>query len=223
MSRPELLYASVDFYATPEFLKRPPRRPTFLLMLDCSYSAVASGLLRAMCNGALAALESMKNDDAVYMGIMGYDGTVYFFNVRATLSARGMVVSPDTVKDTAKVNDDFRLGKVELPCPVADLVVSVKDSYNVLREVLESIPKMFANTKEVGCAFGPALAAAVTMLDINGGKILASITNIPSDGDGKLSHRFDKIGRASCREREETAVVDVSFKKNKTKYRSTSR
>lgn len=203
MSRPELLYASVDFYATPEFLKRPPRRPTFLLMLDCSYSAVASGLLRAMCNGALAALESMKNDDAVYMGIMGYDGTVYFFNVRATLSAPRMMVSPDTVKDIANVNDDFRLEKVELPCPVADLVVSVKDSYNVLREVLESIPKMFANTKEVGCAFGPALAAAVTMLDINGGKILASITNIPSDGDGKLSHRFD-ISKMSNQPKEYT-------------------
>ncbi|KPI84680.1 putative protein transport protein Sec24A [Leptomonas seymouri] len=203
MSRPELLHASVDFYATPEFMKRPPRRPTFLLMLDCSYSAVASGLLQTMCNGALAALESMQNDDAVYMGIMGYDGTVYFFNVRSTLSAPRMMASPDTVKDIANVNDDFRLEKVELPCPAADLVVPVKDSYHLLRMVLESLPKMFAHTKETGCAFGPALAAAVTMLDINGGKILASITNIPTDGDGKLSHRFD-ISKMSNQPKEYT-------------------
>jgi protein transport protein SEC24 len=209
MSRPELLHASVDFYATPEFMKRPPRRPTFLLALDCSYSAVASGLLQAMCDGALAALESMRNDDAVYMGIMGYDGTVYFFNVRSTLSAPRMMASPDTVKDIANVNDDFRLEKVELPCPVTDLVVSVKESYHLLRMVLESIPNMFANTKEIGCAFGPALAAAVTMLDINGGKILASIANIPSDGDGKLTHRFD-ISKMSNQPKEYTMCAAAS-------------
>ncbi|CAJ1005039.1 Sec23/Sec24 zinc finger/Sec23/Sec24 trunk domain/Sec23/Sec24 beta-sandwich domain/Sec23 [Leishmania naiffi] len=191
MSRPELLHCSVDFYATPEFLKRPPRRPVFLLMLDCSFSAVASGLLEAMCRGALAALDSMKDDDALYMGIMGYDGTVYFFNIRSTLSAPRMMASPDTVRDIANVNDDFKLEKVELPCPASDLVVSVKESYHLLRMVLESIPQVFASTKEAGCAFGPALAAAVTMLEANGGKILASITNIPSEGDGKLKHRFD--------------------------------
>lgn len=191
MSRPELLNCSVDFYATPEFLKRPPRRPVFLLMLDCSFSAVASGLLEAMCRGALAALDSMKNDDALYMAIMGYDSTVYFFNLRSSLRAPRMMASPDTVKDIANVNDDFKLEKVELPCPTGDLVVSVKESYQLLRMALESIPKVFASTKEVGCAFGPSLAAAVTMLDANGGKILASITSIPSEGDGKLKHRFD--------------------------------
>ncbi|KAG5490535.1 hypothetical protein JKF63_00655 [Porcisia hertigi] len=191
MSRPELLHCSVDFYATPEFLKRPPHRPAFLLMLDCSFSAVASGLLNAMCRGALVALESMKDDDGLYMGIMGYDATVYFFNMRSTLSAPRMMVSPDTVHDIANVNDDFKLEKVELPCPASDLVVSVKESYHHLRMVLESLPQMFASTKEVGCALGPALAAAVAMLEANGGKILASITSIPSEGDGKLKHRFD--------------------------------
>lgn len=191
MSRPELLHCSVDFYATPEFLKRPPRRPAFLLMLDCSLAAVASGLLEVMCRGALAALESMKDDDALYMGVMGFDTTVYFFNLRASLSAPRMMTSPDTVKDIANVNDDFKLDKVELPCPASDLVVSVKESYHLLRMVLESIPQMFAATKEVGCAFGPALAAAVSMLEANGGKVVASITSIPSEGDGKLKHRFD--------------------------------
>ncbi|KAG5473401.1 hypothetical protein LSCM4_03464 [Leishmania orientalis] len=191
MSRPELLNCSVDFYATPEFLKRPPRRPVFLLMLDCSFSAVASGLLEAMCRGALTALDSMKDDDALYMGILGYDSTVYFFNMRSSLSAPRMMASPDTVKDIANVNDDFKLEKVELPCPASDLVVPVKESYRLLRLVLESMPHMFASTKEVGCAFGPAFAAAVTMLEANGGKVLASITSIPSEGDGKLKHRFD--------------------------------
>ncbi|GET90278.1 protein transport protein sec24A, putative [Leishmania tarentolae] len=191
MNRPELLHCSVDFYATPEFLKRPPRRPVFLLMLDCSFSAVASGLLDAMCRGALTALDSMKDDDALYMGIMGYDSTVYFFNLRSSLRAPRMMASPDTVRDIANVNDDFKLDKVELPCPTSDLVVSVKESYHLLRKALESIPIVFASTKEVGCAFGPSLAAAVTMLDANGGKILASITSIPSEGDGKLKHRFD--------------------------------
>lgn len=190
MRRPELLHCSVDFYPTPEFLRRPPRRTVFLVMLDCSFSAVTSGLLKSMCNGVLAALEAMKEDDVMHMGVLGFDGTVYFFNLNPTLSAPRMMASPDTVNDVAVMNDDFKLERVELPCLISDLIVPVSESYKLLRATFEAIPEIFANTKDVGCAFGPALTAAITMLEESGGKLLTSIANIPSDGEGKLKPRF---------------------------------
>ncbi|CCW59546.1 unnamed protein product [Phytomonas sp. EM1] len=209
MNRPELTNASVDIIVTPEFLRSPPHRPIQLLMLDCSYQAVSSGLLTAMCQGALRALEAMKDDEVMHMGIVGFDTTVYFFDIRASLSMPCMMVAPDTVNDIANIDDKFKIEPVELPCSINSLVVPIKESYRMLREVLEKLPGMFANTEEVGCAFGPALSAAVTMLENNGGKIFTSISSIPSIGEGKLKHRFN-VEKLSKQPKEYTMLTPAN-------------
>ncbi|EPY20864.1 protein transport protein SEC24 [Strigomonas culicis] len=190
-SRPELLYASADFLATPEFLRRAPHRPVLLLLLDCSHPAVASGLLRAMCQGALAALEKLKDNDALHMCVVGYDSTVYFFNVSPNNSAPSIVASPDTVEDIANINDNFLLETVELPLATNEMIVSVKESYEMLKQLLEMIPNDFQHTKEVGCAYGGAITACISILSGFGGKIISSICGMPSAGEGKLKKRFD--------------------------------
>ncbi|CCW67466.1 unnamed protein product [Phytomonas sp. Hart1] len=209
LNRPELTNASVDIIVTPEFLRSPPQRPIQLLVLDCSYQAASSGLLAAICQGALRALEAVKDDEVMHMGIVGFDTTVYFFDVRASLSIPCMMAAPDTVNSIANVDDKFKIEPVELPCSINSLVVPIKESYRMLREVLEKLPGMFANTEEVGCAFGPALSAAVTMLENNGGKILTSIASIPSIGEGKLKHRFN-IEKLSGQTKEYTMLTPAN-------------
>ncbi|KAH9598786.1 zinc finger protein [Trypanosoma melophagium] len=193
LNRPELTNCSVDFYPSPEFLRRPPQRPAFLLMLECSYQAVVSGQLSAVCRGVLAALETMKEEDALYMGVVGFASTVYFFNLGANLQAPRVIVAPDVVHDVCNVDDNFKFEPIELPCAVNELVVHVKDGYRLLKDLFEKLPETFANTKDVGCAFGPALAAAISMLENSGGKIIASIDSMPSVGEGKLKPRFDPV------------------------------
>ncbi|KEG15241.1 putative protein transport protein Sec24A [Trypanosoma grayi] len=191
MSRPELTHCSVDFFPSSEFLRRPPHRPAFLLMLDCSYQAIASGKLAAICQGVLAALESMREEDALYMGVVGFASTVYFFNLASTLQAPRILVAPDVVHDLCNVDENFKFEPIELPCAVNELVVHVKGAYRLLKDLFEKLPETFATTKDVGCAFGPALAAAISMLENSGGKIVASIDAMPSIGEGKLKQRFD--------------------------------
>lgn len=206
MNRPELCHASVDILASPEFLRMPPRCPIQILMLDCSPAAVTSGLLAAVCSGALHALEGMKDDEVMRMGIVGYDTTVYFFNVSPALSTPRMVASPDSVNDVVNINDACKLEAVELPCAISDLVVPIKDSYHHLRRVLEALPEFFADSTEVGCAFGPALAAAISLLTSNGGKILTTIASMPSIGEGKLKKRFD-VAKMSRQPKEYTMLT----------------
>ncbi|ESL07662.1 protein transport protein Sec24A [Trypanosoma rangeli SC58] len=206
LQRPELTYCSVDFHPTSEFLRRPPQRPAFLLMLDCSYQAIASGQLRAICHGVLSALETMKNEDATYMGVIGFASTVYFFNLGPTLRSPCTIVAPDIVHDVCNVDDNFKFEPIELPCAVNELVVHVKDAYHLLKCLFETLPETFASTKDVGCAFGPALAAAISMLENSGGKIVASIDAMPSIGEGKLKPRFD-IAKLSNQPKEYTVCL----------------
>ncbi|KAG8349062.1 putative protein transport protein Sec24A [Trypanosoma vivax] len=205
LQRPELTNCSIDIHPSPEFLRRPPQRPAFLLMLDCSYQAVASGNLQAICNGALAALDVIKDEDAVYMGIIGFASTVYFFNLSRSLQAPRIIVAPDVVHDTCNVDDNFKLESIELPCPANELLVNVKDVYPHLKQLFENLVEEFSATKDVGCAFGPALAAAISLLENNGGKIIASIDGMPSVGEGKLTARFN-ISKMSGQTKEYTML-----------------
>lgn len=188
--RPELTHCSVDFQATPEFLTSPPRRQVFILLLDCSHAAVASGLLSSMCSGALRALEQLKTEEQLQMGIIGYDSLVHFFRVTETDEPE-MISSPDIVNDVSRIVDNFHLAGVELPCPVRELVVSVKDGYKHLRHVLTKLPTMFGMQSEAGCAFGPALNAVMTVLSNSGGKVIAGLTSNPVEGEGAVKPRFD--------------------------------
>lgn len=160
-------------------------------MLDCTHAAVSSGMLAATCRGALKALESMREEDSMYMGVVGYDSTVYFFNLRASLTGPHMMAAPDTVNDIRAMNDNFRLNAIELPCGIKDLVVSVRESYALLKDLFEKLPTMFAKTMEVSCAYGPALTAAISLISNAGGKVVSTLASIPSVGDGKLKHRFN--------------------------------
>ncbi|CAD2213430.1 protein transport protein SEC24 [Angomonas deanei] len=190
--RQELLNCSIDLLATPEFLKSPPMRPVIVFLLDFSYAAVSSGLLGVMCDAALAALENLKENDALHVAVVGFDNNVYLTNFGENAAGTPrIVVVPDVVNELCNINDSFRLEPIELPCAVRECVVPLKFCFDQLCTLLQELPNTFASTKEVGCAFGGALSASVTLLSRTGGKIISSICSIPSNGEGKLKQRFD--------------------------------
>ena len=46
--RPELCLGTVEFIAAAEYMVRPPQAPLFFFVIDTSYQAVASGMLRCV-------------------------------------------------------------------------------------------------------------------------------------------------------------------------------
>ena len=44
-SRPELIYGSVDFLASQEYMNRPPMPPSYVFLFDVSQPAIESGYL----------------------------------------------------------------------------------------------------------------------------------------------------------------------------------
>jgi protein transport protein SEC24 len=191
-NRPELTHASIEFVAPVEYMVRPPQRPVFLFLIDVSYSATSSGMLKAQCSGILSALEALREDDSMHISVIAFDSTIYLFNLRSTLQSAKMIVAPDLVADVVAIKDDSALEAVELPALAEDLIVSVRDSYHLLVPLFERLPTMFAGSKNVECAFGPALTTAISLLSKCGGKIVASLAGLPSVGDGKLSNRNDR-------------------------------
>jgi protein transport protein SEC24 len=192
LNRPELCFGSYDIVAPTEYLVRPPQRPVFLFVLDVSYNAVQSGMLAKQCEGILMALETMEGDDDTYVSFVAFDSVIYLFNLRSTFSAPKMIVAPDLVLDSPAVNEQNVLESVELPALVDDLVVSLHDSFTLVKMLVEKLPSMFSTTKNVESAFGPAINTALTIIGPTGGKIIASLSSLPSLGEGRLKARDDK-------------------------------
>jgi len=207
--RPELCHAVCDFIAPSDYLVRPPQRPTYVFLLDLSYNAAEFGLIESVCNGILDGLWKLKNaaeadgDDAqreaavdrfesTQVGFVGFDAVVYLFNLRSGLSSPAMIVAPDLASDTANIIEKTGMQEsLELPCLLEDLVVSLKDSFDLVVSLLEKLPTMFATNRNAEAAFGPAVQTAITLLNPTGGKVLTSLASCPSVGEGRLKNRED--------------------------------
>ena len=204
-SRPELCHASCEFVAPTEYMVRPPQRPIFTFLLDVGYNAVQSGMLKAQCDGILAALPKLANDDSIYVSFIAFDSTIYLFNLRSTLAAPRMIVAPDLVYDVVAVNENSVLDPVEFPALSEDLIVPLKDSIGLVEQLMQRLPEMFANTKTVDSCFGPALTAAISLMTPTGGKIVASVAALPTLGEGRLASRAD--GKLTNQPKEYTLCV----------------
>eukprot|EP00758_Cryptobia_borreli_P004070 Tbor_TRINITY_DN4163_c0_g1::TRINITY_DN4163_c0_g1_i1::g.26490::m.26490/K14007/SEC24; protein transport protein SEC24 len=192
VNRPELTHCSCEFVAPAEYMVRPPQRPIFTFLFDVSYSAVQSGMLKAQCEGILSALEQLENDDSLYICIIAFDSVIYLFNLRPTLSSARMIVAADLVHDVVAVNENSVLDPVELPALPEDLIVSLKESMHIVRQLIEKLPDMFQKNNCVDSCFGPALTTAISLMSPSGGKIVASVATIPSLGEGMLVNRYNK-------------------------------
>lgn len=208
LNRPELCHASCEFIAPTEYMVRPPQRPIFTFLLDVSYNAVQSGMLRSQCEGILSALEQLQKDDSLYISVIAFDATIYLFNLRSTLSAPRMIVAPDLVYDVVAVNESSVLDPVEFPALPEDLIVPLKDSIGLVEQLMNKLPEMFAKTTIVDSCFGPALTAAISLMTPTGGKIVASVATIPTIGEGRLTSRAD--GKLANQPKEYTLCAPAS-------------
>ena len=174
---PELTQGSVEIVAPAEYMVRPPQAPVYMFVIDVSHQAVDSGMLKH----AVAAIKKCVTEDLLpgsertQIGFITFDSAVHFYNLKSSLTSAQMHVVSD-------ITDLF------LPIP-DDLLVNLPESLNVVEALLDSLPDMFANTRNVESAMGPAVEAAYKVMRHIGGKMIVMQSSLPSQGAGRLRHR----------------------------------
>eukprot|EP00981_Chlorochromonas_danica_P001118 scaffold247_cov172-Ochromonas_danica.AAC.33 len=173
--RPELRNASVEFVAPGDYMVRPPQPAVFFFVLDVSEPAVTSGMLTSAVNAIKASLDDLPGAPRTQIGLLTFDSTLHFYNLKSTLSSAQMLVVSD-------------ISDVIMPLP-EDLLVNLADSRAVFESLLDALPNMFKSSTASQAATGPALLAAKRVIQHVGGKLILCQASLPSLGEGILKMR----------------------------------
>ncbi|KAK9473823.1 protein transport protein SEC24 [Dipodascopsis tothii] len=180
-ARPELNHAVVEFVAPPEYMVRPPQPLLYMFLIDCSATAVASGLLATTARTILESLDRIPNKDKrTRVGFLCVNSSLHYFTIPEPPLAQepAMLVVSD-------LDEPF------LPVP-HNLLVPLAECREGIEVLLNKLSDMFVNTVSTSNAMGPALKAAHKLIGNIGGKIICLMASLPNLGIGKLEPRDDK-------------------------------
>ncbi|XP_027575683.2 protein transport protein Sec24C isoform X1 [Pipra filicauda] len=186
--RPELSLGSYEFLATVDYCKNNkfPSPPAFIFMIDVSYNAVKSGLVRLICEELKSLLdylprEGNMEESAIRVGFVTYNKVLHFYNVKSSLAQPQMMVVSDVADMFVPLLDGF--------------LVNVNESRTVITSLLDQIPEMFADTRETETVFAPVIQAGLEALKAAecAGKLFIFHTSLPiAEAPGKLKNRDDR-------------------------------
>ncbi|XP_074010544.1 protein transport protein Sec24C isoform X1 [Numenius arquata] len=186
--RPELSLGSYEFLATVDYCKNNkfPSPPAFIFMIDVSYNAMKSGLVRLICEELKSLLdylprEGNMEESAIRVGFVTYNKVLHFYNVKSSLAQPQMMVVSDVADMFVPLLDGF--------------LVNVNESRTVIASLLDQIPDMFADTRETETVFAPVIQAGLEALKAAecAGKLFIFHTSLPiAEAPGKLKNRDDK-------------------------------
>ena len=205
MQRPELMMGTVEYLVPKEYWAKEPVGLRWLFLIDVSQEAVNRGFIESVCIGVLDALyghdredqqeEEREDEDAApgrlpegsKVGIVTYDKEVQFYNCSAELNQAQMMVMTDLEDPFVALSEG--------------LFVDPRKSRSVITSLLRALPGMFANIKNPEPALLPTLNAALGALSATGGKIICSLSTLPTWGPGRLFLRDDGKSRDTDAER----------------------
>ncbi|XP_029283928.1 protein transport protein Sec24B isoform X2 [Cottoperca gobio] len=183
--RPEVQNATVEFIASSDYMLRPPQPAAYLFVLDVSHNAVESGYLKYFCESLMDNMDKLPGDTRTRVGFVTFDNTIHFYNLQEGLSQPQMLVVSD-------IDDVF--------IPSHDsLMVNLKESKELVKDLLTSLPGMFSQSRETHSALGPALQAAFKLMSPTGGRVTVFQTQLPTLGAGSLQSREDPNQRSSSK------------------------
>ncbi|KAL8852248.1 MAG: hypothetical protein Q9221_002850 [Calogaya cf. arnoldii] len=192
--RPELTTGTVEFMVPKEYWAKEPVGLRWLFLIDVGQEAINRGFLQAFCEGVLLALygdhqheqetdgEQTNGDTpetprriplGSKVGFVAFDRAMYFFNCNAKLDQAQMLVMPD-------LEEPF------VPLGSEGLFVDPYESKSVITGLLRRLPGLFSRNKAPEPALLPALKATQEALALTGGKIICSLSALPTWGPGRL-------------------------------------
>ena len=178
----ELCRGSVEYEVGKEFIGREVHDPHYLFAVDVSYAAVMSGLTAAAVDAIRNSLEVMKANARIHAGVMTYDASIHFY-----------ALSPPRTEPLMYVMSD--IDDVFLPCPASELLVPLSSEPHLalLHALLDMIPAMYnkdtRDDSQHTCSFGAAAAVASECIMETGGKVLMTVSSLPTQGAGALTAR----------------------------------
>ncbi|XP_054359549.1 protein transport protein Sec24C isoform X1 [Pongo pygmaeus] len=186
--RPELSLGSYEFLATVDYCKNNkfPSPPAFIFMIDVSYNAIRTGLVRLLCEELKSLLDFLPREggaeeSAIRVGFVTYNKVLHFYNVKSSLAQPQMMVVSDVADMFVPLLDGF--------------LVNVNESRAVISSLLDQIPEMFADTRETETVFVPVIQAGMEALKAAecAGKLFLFHTSLPiAEAPGKLKNRDDR-------------------------------
>ncbi|XP_021573684.1 protein transport protein Sec24C [Carlito syrichta] len=186
--RPELSLGSYEFLATVDYCKNNkfPSPPAFIFMIDVSYNAIRTGLVRLLCEELKSLLDFLPREggaeeSAIRVGFVTYNKVLHFYNVKSSLAQPQMMVVSDVADMFVPLLDGF--------------LVNVNESRAVITSLLDQIPEMFADTRETETVFAPVIQAGMEALKAAecAGKLFLFHTSLPiAEAPGKLKNRDDR-------------------------------
>jgi len=209
--RPELNSCTIELVAPPEYMNRPCQDPAYLFALDVSAHAVRSGMLKAACAALREHVNALPGGDRTLFGLLTYDSTVHFYNLSPKLSTAKMMVCPEI---TFELNA-AEVENVELPFNEG-LLVPLRQSKDLIEDLLDRIPRLWENNKSLETCFGPALCAGAKILGPIGGKLVMVLSEMPSFGVGRLHNRDDKKLYGTDKEKTLLQPQDEWYRKKAT-------
>ncbi|KAI1082450.1 beta-sandwich domain of Sec23/24 [Whalleya microplaca] len=189
--RPELTRGTVEFLVPKEYWTKEPTGLNWLFAIDVTQESYNKGFLEAFCEGILAALYAPDDNDetdengepkrrippGAKVGFVTYDKDIHFYNCNPALEQAQMMIMPD-------IEDPF--------VPLSDgLFVDPYESRAVITSLLTRLPTLFADIKNPEPALLPALSSCLAALEKTGGKIVCSLSALPTWGPGRLFLRDD--------------------------------
>lgn len=201
LQRPELTLGTCEFLVPKEYWSKEPVGMRYLFLIDVSAEACNRGFVQGVCDGILAALygdgiDTEDDDDeeeepngnsetkpskvpaGAKVGFTTFDREVHFYNVSASVSAPQQLVMSDLEEPFSPISAEY-------------FFVDAAEAKRNIVSLLKSIPQMFFNIKHAEPALLPSLQAALSALEVSGGKVLCSLGALPTYGPGKL-HVRDK-------------------------------
>ncbi|KAL8783108.1 MAG: hypothetical protein Q9213_004865 [Squamulea squamosa] len=191
--RPELTVGTVEFMVPKEYWAKEPVGLHWLFLIDVGQEAINRGFLQAFCKGVLLALYGDHPDEEAdgeqtngeapeiprriplgsKVGFVTFDRAMYFFNCNAKLDQAQMLVMPDLDEPFVPLGSD-------------GLFVDPYESKSVITGLLRKLPSLFSRNKAPEPALLPALKATQAALALTGGKIVCSLSALPTWGPGRL-------------------------------------
>uniref|UniRef100_H3ATB3 SEC24 homolog C, COPII coat complex component n=2 Tax=Latimeria chalumnae TaxID=7897 RepID=H3ATB3_LATCH len=188
----ELCRGSYEFL-TNEDPDKLSSAPAFIFMIDVSYNAVRSGLLRLLCEELRTLIHLLPREKGadlsqVKVGFVTYDKALHFYNVSSSLTQPHMLVVTD-------------ISDVELPL-LDGFLVLVNESRALIESLLDQIPVLFADTQERDAIFGPVVQSGITALKAFEcpGKLFVFHTSVPA-ADRNLKIRTNPGTNSTKREK----------------------
>uniref|UniRef100_A0A671Y5E4 SEC24 homolog A, COPII coat complex component n=1 Tax=Sparus aurata TaxID=8175 RepID=A0A671Y5E4_SPAAU len=196
--RPEVQNATIEFIAPSEYMLRPPQPAVYLFVLDVSHNAVETGYLNVFCQSMLENINSLPGDSRTKVGFITFDSTIHFYNLQEGLSQPQMLIVSD-IEETNVFPQGLIMGHIFV--------------FQLVQDLLKSLPSLFEKTMETQSALGSALQAAFKLLSPTGGRMTVFQTQLPNLGVGALQSREDPNQRASAKDIQHLSPATDFYKK----------